>query len=128
MTPIETVDAFIAAIEAGDLDQAVSLVDPQISYENVPTDPIHGAENMRKSLARFSASTTAMQWVIVSQVAVGNVVINERIDRFQINGKWAELPVAGFFTLNDEGRITLWRDYFDMNTYVQQMAAVREKE
>jgi limonene-1,2-epoxide hydrolase len=127
MTPTETVDAFIAAIETGDLDRAVSLVDPQISYENVPTDPIVGAENMRKALARFSAATTAMDWVIVSQVAVGNVVINERIDRFQINGKWAELPVAGFFTVNDAGRITLWRDYFDMNTYVTQMAAVREK-
>jgi limonene-1,2-epoxide hydrolase len=125
MTPTQIVNAFIAAIEAGDIDRAVSFLDEKISYENVPVKPIVGAENVRNALRSFTAGTTAVEWVIVSQVAIGNTVINERIDRFQVNGKWAELPVAGFFNVNDAGKITLWRDYFDMNTYVQQMAAAK---
>ncbi|MEZ5248435.1 MAG: limonene-1,2-epoxide hydrolase family protein [Ilumatobacteraceae bacterium] len=35
---------------------------------------------------------------------------------------WLELPVAGVFEVNDEGLITLWRDYFDMGAYQRQMA------
>ena len=32
------------------------------------------------------------------------------------------MPVAGFFEVNDDGLITLWRDYFDLATYTDQMA------
>ena len=44
------------------------------------------------------------------------------LDRFRIGSGWLELPVAGVFEVNDEGLITLWRDYFDMGAYQRQMA------
>jgi limonene-1,2-epoxide hydrolase len=47
-------------------------------------------------------------------VANGNVVMNERIDTLTVGGKEISLPVCGVFELDDEGRITGWRDYFDM--------------
>jgi limonene-1,2-epoxide hydrolase len=51
-------------------------------------------------------------------------VMNERTDKFRIGDTWIALPVAGVFEVGDDGRITLWRDYFDMKMYTDQMAAL----
>jgi len=47
-------------------------------------------------------------------------VLNERDDRLFIHGRWASLPVAGIFEIVD-GRIVLWRDYFDRATLFEAM-------
>ena len=39
-----------------------------------------------------------------------------------IAGEWRSLPVAGVFEIVD-GRITLWRDYFDRATLMELMGA-----
>jgi limonene-1,2-epoxide hydrolase len=127
MTPAEIVNAFIAAIEAKDVGTAATFAADDISYENVPIDPIVGSDAMSKSLERILSGASEVEWRIVSQFECGSTVINERIDRFCNNGQWMELPVAGFFELNDAGKITLWRDYFDMNTYVSRLATVQGK-
>jgi limonene-1,2-epoxide hydrolase len=57
-------------------------------------------------------------------MSAGNVVVNERLDRFRIGEGWLELPVAGFFEVTDDGRISVWRDYFDMATYTNRLAAL----
>ena len=49
-------------------------------------------------------------------------MINERIDRFEIGDGWLELPLAGIFEVNDDDKISLWLDYFDMGSYTRQMA------
>jgi limonene-1,2-epoxide hydrolase len=46
--------------------------------------------------------------------------MNERTDRFLLKGEWVDLPVAGVFEVRD-GRITLWRDYFDLPTIMNKM-------
>ena len=38
---------------------------------------------------------------------------NKRLT-LELGGKQVALPVCGVFELNDEGKITGWRDYFDM--------------
>jgi limonene-1,2-epoxide hydrolase len=32
------------------------------------------------------------------------------------------LPVMGVFEVNNDGKITAWRDYFDMNQFTSQMS------
>ena len=116
----EVVDAFIAAIERKDVAAAAELVAEDVSYENVPLDPIVGREAMAGTLERFLAAASEVEWPVSRQIVAGNVVVNERLDRFRIGSGWLELPVAGVFEVVD-GRITLWRDYFDMNSYVTQL-------
>jgi limonene-1,2-epoxide hydrolase len=58
------------------------------------------------------------------QTVTGNVVMNERTDKFRIGDAWVALPVAGVFELDGDGRIALWRDYFDIGMYQKQMAAI----
>jgi limonene-1,2-epoxide hydrolase len=120
----ETVDRFIAAIEEMDLDKACNLLAEDVSYENVPMAPIVGRAATHAVLEGIMAKSTRVEWVVTRQLAVGNVVVNERIDRFEIGSGWLELPVAGVFEVNDHGLITLWRDYFDLDSYVRQMAAL----
>ena len=45
-----------------------------------------------------------------------------RTDGFRLGDKWIKLPVAGVFELNDDGKIKLWRDYFDLEDFNRQMA------
>lgn len=68
-----------------------------------------------------------MAWPVLSQLESGRRVANERIDRFRIGEGWLELPVAGFFEVDDDGLITLWRDYFDLATYTNEMAKLKGK-
>ena len=123
-TPAETVSAFIAAIEAKDLDTAMAFLSDDVSYENVPMAPISGKPMVRAALDSFLASATQVEWVVSRQMESGNAVANERLDRFQIGSGWLELPVAGFFEVNPDGLVTLWRDYFDMASYTRQLGAL----
>jgi limonene-1,2-epoxide hydrolase len=112
----DVVTAFIAAIEAKDLDTAMALVTDDVSYENVPMSPIVGREAVRAA---------SVDWQVARQMVSDNAVANERLDRFQIGDGWLEMPVAGFFEVTDDGQISLWRDYFDLPTYTTQLAALR---
>lgn len=123
MTPQEVVGAFIAAIEARDVDAALAFLAEDVSYENMPMDPIVGREMTGMVLRSYLDISTEVEWRIVREVVDGDVVINERVDRFHIGGGWLELPVAGFWEVRD-GLITLWRDYFDMTAYTTQLAGL----
>ena len=113
VTPSGVVDAFIAAIERLDLEAAIALLDPEVEYDNVPLQPVHGHDGVRATLGPFLGACTATEWRVLHQVVAGAVVMNERVDRFRMAHGWVELRVAGLFVLRGE-RIVLWRDYFDM--------------
>jgi len=42
----------------------------------------------------------------------------ERMDRTVVDGKSVDLPCFGIFEMR-EGKISEWRDYFDMATYTK---------
>jgi limonene-1,2-epoxide hydrolase len=60
-------------------------------------------------------------WEVLHQVAAGNVVMNERVDRFKVGDKEITIKVVGVFELRD-GKIAAWRDYFDLGMWQKQMA------
>jgi limonene-1,2-epoxide hydrolase len=123
MGPLETVNTFMSCIESKDINAAVALLADDVSYENMPIDPVVGREAVRQVLEGFLKPAAQIEWRVLTEYEVNSTVINERLDRFQIGDGWLELPVAGFFEVND-GLITLWRDYFDMGSYMSQMSAL----
>ena len=46
--------------------------------------------------------------------------IVERVDRTRAGAKAVDLPCTGVFEMRD-GKIEVWRDYFDLGTYVKAM-------
>jgi limonene-1,2-epoxide hydrolase len=123
MTPAETVDEFVKRVVAMDLDGAVELVSDDVEYDNVPMGKNFGPEAMKTFLGAMVGGIDEVEFVIHRQVAEGSVVMNERVDRFRLGEKWIDLPVMGTFEVDADGRITLWRDYFDMATFSDQLAA-----
>lgn len=121
MTPSQIVTAFIEAIEAQDLDSAMAFVAPDCEYDNVPMGKVFGVAEIRERLARVVERSDLVEWVIHRQAADGPTVLNERLDRFRIGDKLIEIPLAGVFEVTG-GQITLWRDYFDLESYRNQMA------
>ena len=119
--PGEVVTAFIRAVERLDVEAAVAHLHPEVSYENMPITPIVGAEAVAGALSSFLGPASAVEWPVSRQVVAGRTVVNERLDRFQIGDGWLELPVAGVFEVDEAGKITLWRDYFDLGTYQRQL-------
>lgn len=123
MTPEETVDAFIARVVAKDLDGACELVSADVEYDNVPMGKNHGPDGIKAFLAPMVEGLDDVEFVVHRQTATGGLVMNERTDRFNLGGTWIDLPVAGVFEVGDDGLITLWRDYFDLQTFNDALAA-----
>ena len=120
MTPLEIVNTFLAAAAKRDYDTALPLLAEDIEYQNMPIAAVHGREAVKEQLEFLMATTEDGEWLVERELADGDLVMNERVDRFLIDGKWAELPVAGVFVVRD-GRIKLWRDYFDLQTIMSQL-------
>ncbi len=124
--PGTLVSSFVAAIVAKDLDGALTMVADDIEYDNVPMRTMRGKAEFEASMQPFLDTATEIEWVIHHQVASGTpvegIVMNERLDRFLIDGRWIEIPVAGLFVVR-HGLIVLWRDYFDLGTFQAQMAS-----
>jgi limonene-1,2-epoxide hydrolase len=123
MNAEEIVDEFMARIVRMDIDAACELVSDDVEYDNVPMGKVNGPDGIKGVLGQMVGTLDEVDWVIHRQVAAGSLVMNERTDRFGLNGKWMDLPVAGVFEVHD-GRITLWRDYFDMTTFTDQLTAL----
>ena len=124
MTPDEVVTALMQACQARDLDAVTGLVTDDIEYDNVPIGNVFGPEGVHKVLSGgVSKAAVEVEWVVHRQVSSGNTVMNERTDRFRLDAKWIEVPIAAVFEVR-EGRVSLWRDYFDLETYRAQRRGV----
>lgn len=119
MSPTEVVHQFIAAIERRDIDGALQLMHPDCEYDNVPIGPVRGHDSIRAILEPIAGRSDEVLWPVSRSASAGPVVFNERVDRFRSGDRWIELPVAGVWEVHD-GAITLWRDYFDLETYMRQ--------
>src|SRR5262245_15668881 len=101
MTPEETVNEFVRRVVAKDLDGACEMITPDMEYDNVPMGKNYGCDGIKAVLGAIVDGVRTVEFVVHRQIAIGNVVVNERTDRFDVNGTWIDLPVAGFFEVND---------------------------
>lgn len=113
--PVDVIRAFLAAMAKLDYDTAMTYVSDDCEYVNVPIMTVHGPAGIRSVLEPFFAPTLENEWIIKATASDGPVVFMERLDRHRLPNGWAELPVTGVFEVHD-GRITSWRDYFDLPT------------
>jgi len=120
-SPLETVTRFCEAWSRLDLDEIVGFLSDDAVYHNIPLDPVTGSDAIRATITGFTAGVERVEFEIRNAAAAGDVVLNERIDRFFTPDRTIELPVMGTFEVAD-GRITAWRDYFDLNQFMTQLA------
>ena len=122
MSNTDTIRGFLAAFDAKDIDGLMALFADDGIYHNMPGDPIHGVEAIRKVIDGYTSPATTIDWQLLAIAETPDgTVLTERLDRFDFGGKWVELPGMGSFDLVD-GKITAWRDYFDQATFQNQMS------
>ena len=112
---------FIAAWSRLDADELVGYFTDDGVYHNMPAQPVQGRENLRKFIKGFLSSWSKTEWDVLNVVAKGDVVFAERLDRTVARGKPVNLPCCGVFEMRN-GKIAVWRDYFDMATFTRALA------
>jgi limonene-1,2-epoxide hydrolase len=104
------------------LDEIMTFFTEDAVYHNIPMDPAKGKAAIRAVINTFLPAAKKIEFKILKSAAAGNIVFNERIDIFDLkDGKHISLPVAGVFEVSG-GKISAWRDYFDLAMYTKQMA------
>ncbi|BBY60176.1 limonene-1,2-epoxide hydrolase family protein [Mycolicibacterium sarraceniae] len=117
-----TVEVFLSALQAQDLTTADAQLDDNLVYQNVGFPTIRGRKRAMKIFKGLQRPSFGFE-VKIHRIAVnGPVVLTERTDVLAIGPVRLQFWVCGVFEVHN-GRITLWRDYFDM--YDMLKATVR---
>jgi len=105
---------FCQAWSRRNLDEILGFMVDDAVYHNIPMPPAKGKTAIRAVVDGFLKMADAIDFKIAHTTSSGNVVMNERVDSFIYKGgKKGAVPVVGVFEVNG-GKITAWRDYFDM--------------
>lgn len=97
-----------------------------IVWENTGLSPVHGRSNaldlVDKSIGTWGRYK--VEGVCKNIFADGNIVFVERVDLMkQENGEvFCEVPIAGVFEVNDDGKIASWKDYYDPKNMLKSMS------
>lgn len=124
-SPLALARLFFGHWSGGRIDDALAMLADDVLYDNVPLPDIAGRSGVEAFHKDFGVGRDyAVDWQVVSIAAAGDVVLNERLDIFRhVSGAEISLPVMGTLTFVD-GKITVWRDYFDLGTFERQLAAI----
>ena len=115
---VQTIKDFIAAWSNLDSDELVGYFSEDGIYYNMPTQPVQGKEQLKQFIGSFISNWTKTNWDTLNIIGEGDVVIAERLDRTEVGDIKVDLPCCGVFEM-EEGKIKVWRDYFDMGTYTK---------
>ena len=111
---------FISAWPTADAGRVASFFSVDAVYHNGPLDPVRGRESIRTALAGFMSLGGDIAVDMLHVLADDRVVMTERVDHFSVGGKTLSLPVMGIFEV-DAGKITAWRDYFDLGQFASAL-------
>jgi limonene-1,2-epoxide hydrolase len=110
---IAVVEALFDAFRSLDTGAALALMADDIVYQNVPFPADRGKAAVTRTLTAFGRLVTGFAVEMRHIAARSGVVLTERVDILTGPLLYLDLPVCGTFEVRD-GRITLWRDYFDL--------------
>jgi len=112
---------FCQAWADGDHDRIVDFFTEDGIYHNIPVDPMVGHEAIRLMIEGFTAGLKVKVFRIDNIISNGPMVVTERVDIFEKEtGGEIELPVLGIFEFEGD-KIAKWREYFDLNQFMNQM-------
>lgn len=117
---IRTVEGFLYALQDEDFDTADAALADDLLYENVGYSKIRGGRKVVK-LFRKMEGRAGFEVKFHRVAADGKAVLTERTDALIFGPVRLQFWVCGIFELRD-GRITLWRDYFDTLDFLKAIA------
>lgn len=110
--PAPVVERFLYALQDKDLATADAVLDDDVVYQNVGTPATRGRGRVMTLMRALERSGIGFEVKMHRIAAEGGAVLTERTDALTYGKFRAVFWVCGTFEVHD-GRITLWRDYFD---------------
>ncbi|MBD0020552.1 limonene-1,2-epoxide hydrolase [Gordonia pseudamarae] len=111
-TPVDLATHFLDALARSDIATAMADLDDDIVYTNVSLPTIRGKRKVTRGFAGMPKYRIGFDYRMVNVSAEGSVVLTERVDELRLGPLTIRFWVWGRFETS-EGRITVWRDYFD---------------
>ena len=111
----------MAAWSMLDANELVEYFTEDGFYYNMPAEPVSGHDNLLEFIGGFIANWSKTDWDIINLLADDDIVMVERLDRTRMGENGVDLPCFGIFEM-EHGKISVWRDYFDMGTYIKAVS------
>ncbi|GFG85500.1 limonene-1,2-epoxide hydrolase family protein [Mycolicibacter algericus] len=108
---IRTVETFLDALADDDLNTAADALAEDVVYHNVGLPTIYG-RSATVGVFRRMSGRAGFEVKVHRIAADGSAVLTERTDALTFGPLRLQFWVCGVFEVHN-GRITLWRDYFD---------------
>lgn len=121
-SPLSVVAAFLEAWGRRDPFELTSHFTEDATYHNIPLSPVRGIVAIREHFTDLLAQMDSIEITVHRELAAHGVVMNERTDVITMTGITVALPVMGCFELAGD-KISAWRDYFDLGTMIDALAA-----
>jgi limonene-1,2-epoxide hydrolase len=122
-SPESVVQQFLAAIHTSDADELAGLFASDAVYVDGPRGTYTGIDAIRTALETQEQVTPSLVVDIKTLAASGSTVFAERVDSFEVQGKWFALEVVGVFVVDGHGKIKRFRDYYDLQSLMDQVTA-----
>ena len=107
-----TVEVFLNAMQNEDYETIEATLAENVTWENVGWPTMRGRQRV-VNLFRRGQGRMGFEVKIHRIAADGVAVLTERTDALIVGPLRVQFWVCGVFEVHD-GRITLWRDYFDL--------------
>ncbi|MEZ5551809.1 MAG: SgcJ/EcaC family oxidoreductase [Pseudomonadales bacterium] len=117
---VDIIRNFIETWSTLDPEKLAGFFTEDGTYYNMPAQPVSGRANVQKFIAGFLSTWTETTWDILNICGSRDLVFAERLDRTRTTKGDVDLPCVGVFEMQD-GKIHVWRDYFDIGTYMKAM-------
>ncbi len=120
------IESFIDAWDRKDIEGVFAHCSPDIIYGNGPFKDIVGLEALRDYFEPVLKAAEKIEFRVSALVAAGKMVALERVDYITLAEKTYTVAVAGILTFDGKGKICVWRDYFDVQSWYDQGGAPLE--
>jgi limonene-1,2-epoxide hydrolase len=118
------VRSFLDSSVKGDIQESLGYFTPDATYRvNAWNEPLRGIEAIRLDIERQRSLWSDFRYELLEMATVGATVLAERIDSVHMGGKDITIHAVGVFEVDDDGKITDWREYYDMKEIEAQFAA-----
>ncbi|WP_207844245.1 limonene-1,2-epoxide hydrolase family protein [Williamsia soli] len=117
---VATVESFLRAVCDDDFDAVAALSDRNLVWQNVGLPTLRGRDRIVRFM-RAGEGQLVIDMKIHRIAADGDTVLVERTDAWIVGRVRMQLWVCSVLELRD-GRVALWRDYFDYLAWARAIA------
>lgn len=108
---------------ARDWDGVVDQFASDGVLHSMMSDPVVGHDAIAAVLAGFKDSIESLSFEIERIGVIDGAVVTVRVDSPIVEGRQGSWPAVGVFEFDDDGKVRLWREYFDRAQMLHEMQA-----